>query len=124
MSSSASTPGSGDRVALDTSVAIDVLAAKVDQHPRLTLYGPPAISTVLFRPAGAGDDDVAALRRRLLYEGRAVLGRARAGGRLWLKATLLNPHLRPEDLDTLLALAAGPPPHTTSTTEGTAAHDA
>ncbi|MEO7272426.1 MAG: PIN domain-containing protein [Vicinamibacterales bacterium] len=30
MSSSASTPKSGDRVALDTSVAIDVLAAKVD----------------------------------------------------------------------------------------------
>ena len=30
MSSSASTPGSGDRVALDTSVAIDVLVAKVD----------------------------------------------------------------------------------------------
>ena len=30
MSSSASTPRSGDRVALDTSVAIDVLAAKAD----------------------------------------------------------------------------------------------
>jgi tRNA(fMet)-specific endonuclease VapC len=30
VSSSASTPGSGDRVALDTSVAIDVLAAKAD----------------------------------------------------------------------------------------------
>lgn len=30
MSSSASTPGSGDRVALDTSVAIDVMAAAVD----------------------------------------------------------------------------------------------
>jgi tRNA(fMet)-specific endonuclease VapC len=33
VSSSASTPPSGDRVALDTSVAIDVLAAKAD--PRL-----------------------------------------------------------------------------------------
>ncbi len=30
MSSSASTPRSGDRVALDTSVAIDVLAAAID----------------------------------------------------------------------------------------------
>ncbi len=30
MSSSASTPGSGERVALDTSVAIDVLAATAD----------------------------------------------------------------------------------------------
>lgn len=32
MSSSASTPRSGDRVALDTSVAIDVLAAAVDDR--------------------------------------------------------------------------------------------
>ncbi|WP_069467658.1 pyridoxal phosphate-dependent decarboxylase family protein [Actinacidiphila rubida] len=96
------------------------LAAKADAHPGLTLYGPPAISTVLFRPADASDEDVAELRRRLLYEGRAVLGRARADGRLWLKATLLNPRLRPEDLDGLLALAAGPP-HPTGSTEGTTA---
>lgn len=85
------------------------LAARVEAHPALELHGPPAISTVLFRPAGATDGQTAELRRRLLHEGRAVLGRARAGGRLWLKATLLNPHLRPDDLDTLLKL----------TTEGT-----
>ena len=96
------------------------LAAKADRHPGLTLYGPPSISTVLFRPARASDDDVAALRRRLLEEGRAVLGRAHAGGRLWLKATLLNPRLRSDDLDSLLALAAGPA-HPTGTTEGTTA---
>ncbi|MFI1091398.1 pyridoxal phosphate-dependent decarboxylase family protein [Streptomyces sp. NPDC020917] len=96
------------------------LAAKADRHPGLTLYGPPSISTVLFRPARASDDDVAALRRRLLQEGRAVLGRAHAGGRLWLKATLLNPRLRSDDLDSLLALAAGPA-HPTGTTEGTTA---
>ncbi|WP_329130737.1 aminotransferase class V-fold PLP-dependent enzyme [Streptomyces sp. NBC_01476] len=78
------------------------LAAKVDRHPGLELYGQPTISTVLFRPRGADDEQVAELRRRLLYDGRAVLGRARAGGRLWLKATLLNPYLRPEDLDALL----------------------
>jgi L-2,4-diaminobutyrate decarboxylase len=78
------------------------LAAKAAAHPGLEVYGPPDISTVLLRPAGADDAQVAALRRRLLYEGRAVLGRAVAGGRLWLKATLLNPHLRPDDLDALL----------------------
>jgi L-2,4-diaminobutyrate decarboxylase len=80
------------------------LADRVERHPALTLHAPPAISTVLFRPTAAGDEETAALRRRLLYEGRAVLGRARAGGRLWLKATLLNPHLRSDDLDTLLKL--------------------
>jgi L-2,4-diaminobutyrate decarboxylase len=41
-----------------------------------------------------------------MYEGRAVLGRAAADGRLWLKATLLNPHIRPQDLDALLRLVA------------------
>jgi L-2,4-diaminobutyrate decarboxylase len=87
------------------------LAARIDRHPALTLHGPPAISTVLFRPAGATDEQTAALRRRLLHEGRAVLGRAAADGQLWLKATVLNPHLRPDDLDTLLKL----------TTEGTTA---
>ncbi len=87
------------------------LAARVDRHPDLTLHSPPVISTVLFRPADASDDEVAALRRRLMHEGRAVLGRARADGRLWLKATLLNPHLRTDDLDALLKL----------TTEGTTA---
>nr|WP_322973547.1 pyridoxal-dependent decarboxylase [Actinacidiphila yanglinensis] len=87
------------------------LAGRVERHPALTLYAPPAISTVLFRPTAASDEETAELRRRLLYEGRAVLGRARAGGRLWLKATLLNPHLRSDDLDTLLKL----------TTEGTTA---
>jgi L-2,4-diaminobutyrate decarboxylase len=80
------------------------LAARVNRHPELTLYAPPVISTVLFRPTGASDEQVAQLRRRLMYDGRAVLGRARAGGRLWLKATLLNPLLRPQDLDALLHL--------------------
>ncbi|WP_405580299.1 pyridoxal phosphate-dependent decarboxylase family protein [Streptomyces sp. NBC_01190] len=81
-----------------------LLAAKVTAHPGLVLYGQPTISTVLFRPRDATDDEVAEVRRRLLFEGRAVLGRASAGGRLWLKATLLNPYLRPEDLDALLQL--------------------
>nr|WP_236060572.1 aminotransferase class V-fold PLP-dependent enzyme [Actinacidiphila acididurans] len=85
------------------------LADRIEDHPDLVLYAPPVISTVLFRPAVATDEEVAALRRRLLVEGRAVLGRARAGGRLWLKATLLNPHTRADHLDALLTL----------TTEGT-----
>ncbi|MGW2646082.1 pyridoxal phosphate-dependent decarboxylase family protein [Streptomyces sp. NPDC001393] len=80
-------------------------ATLIEQHPGFELYDRPVISTVLFRPAGAPDATVAAVRRRLLHEGRAVLGRARLDGRLWLKATLLNPHTRPDDLAQLLKLA-------------------
>jgi L-2,4-diaminobutyrate decarboxylase len=80
------------------------LATLIAEHPGLDLYDRPVISTVLFRPTGADDDTVAAVRRRLLHEGRAVLGRARLDGRLWLKATLLNPHTRPDDLAQLLKL--------------------
>lgn len=47
---------------------------------------------------------MAAVRRRLLHDGRAVIGRAVLDGRLWLKATLLNPHARPGDLAALLKL--------------------
>ncbi|GGO51311.1 amino acid decarboxylase [Streptomyces daqingensis] len=92
------------------------LAALVEADPRLELFGPPALSTVLFRPVGADAEAVAAVRRRLLGEGRAVLGRAavsREGGGaaegagcggLWLKATLLNPHAGEGDLRALLGL--------------------
>ncbi|MFI8099964.1 pyridoxal phosphate-dependent decarboxylase family protein [Streptomyces sp. NPDC086023] len=84
------------------------LAALLEAHPRFELHAPPTISTVLFRPVGATDDDLAALRRNLLRHGRAVLGRATADGRLWLKATLLNPHTTEGDLDTLLKLLDPP----------------
>ncbi|MFF2010506.1 pyridoxal phosphate-dependent decarboxylase family protein [Streptomyces sp. NPDC058195] len=80
------------------------LADLIAETPGLDLYDRPTISTVLFRPTGADDDTVAAIRRTLLTRGRAVLGRAHAGGRLWLKATLLNPHTTPGHLRTLLSL--------------------
>ncbi|SDN88562.1 L-2,4-diaminobutyrate decarboxylase [Streptomyces sp. cf386] len=85
-------------------------AALVHDHPGFELYALPTISTVLFRPAHADDDAVAAVRRRLLTDGRAVLGRARIEGRLWLKATHLNPHTRPDDLAALLKLVEGNTP--------------
>jgi L-2,4-diaminobutyrate decarboxylase len=84
------------------------LADLVERHPGLELHARPTISTVLFRPAGATDEQVAAIRRRLMDQGRAVLGRAAADGRLWLKATLLNPGTRTEDLATLLRLTTEP----------------
>ncbi|WP_189802336.1 pyridoxal phosphate-dependent decarboxylase family protein [Streptomyces tanashiensis] len=80
------------------------LADLVEKAPGLELRARPTLTTVLFRPAGAADETVAAIRRTLLAEGRAVLGRAGADGRLWLKATLLNPHATPGDLNRILTL--------------------
>ncbi len=77
------------------------------RHPIACGQSPPTISTVLFRPTRATDDELATLRRTLLHQGRAVLGRTHADGRLWLKATLLNPHTTAGDLDTLIALLEG-----------------
>ncbi|MGP4042810.1 pyridoxal phosphate-dependent decarboxylase family protein [Streptomyces sp. 2A115] len=82
-------------------------AELIHEHPRFELHDRPTISTVLFRPADATDDTVAAVRRTLLTQGRAVLGRARLDNRLWLKATLLNPHTGPGDLAALLKLVEG-----------------
>ncbi|GGQ01242.1 pyridoxal phosphate-dependent decarboxylase family protein [Streptomyces roseolilacinus] len=92
-------------------------AAFVDAHPALRRRpGEPGISTVLFRPTAAdalppaeGDALVAEVRRRLLTEGLAVVGRAVAEDadgtrRLWLKATLLHPRAAGEDLAGLLDL--------------------
>ncbi|MFD6291940.1 pyridoxal phosphate-dependent decarboxylase family protein [Streptomyces sp. NPDC060205] len=83
------------------------LAELIDVHPHFELYDHPTISTVLFRPAHAADTTVADARRTLLTQGHAVLGRARLDNRLWFKATLLNPHTRPDDLAALLKLVEG-----------------
>ncbi|MEW2632257.1 pyridoxal-dependent decarboxylase [Streptomyces sp. NPDC048389] len=93
-----------------TCAAAHDLADLVEKHPRLELYERPPLSTVLFRPTGATDDETAEIRRSLLTQGRAVLGRAHADGRLWLKATLLNPHTTPEVLETLTRLVEGSTP--------------
>ncbi|MEV0490423.1 pyridoxal phosphate-dependent decarboxylase family protein [Streptomyces atratus] len=80
------------------------LADLITHNPTLDLYQPPTITTVLFRPTDATDHTVATIRRTLLTTGQAVLGRAHADNRLWLKATLLNPHTTRHDLQTLLDL--------------------
>ncbi|MGW0117354.1 pyridoxal phosphate-dependent decarboxylase family protein [Streptomyces sp. NPDC003327] len=83
------------------------LADLVEKAPGLDLRDRPTLTTVLFRPGDADDAAVAAIRRTLLAEGRCVLGRARADGRLWLKATLLNPHATSGDLARILTLVEG-----------------
>ncbi|WP_432753471.1 aspartate aminotransferase family protein [Streptomyces sp. JL2001] len=98
--------GLGDLV--DTCCALArELADLVDKTPGLELYERPTLTTVLFRPRDADDDTVAAIRRTLLTEGCAVLGRAHEDGRLWLKATLLNPHATSGDLEQILTLVEG-----------------
>lgn len=79
-------------------------AALVAADTRLELWDRPTLSTVLFRPRGATDEQTAAIRRTLLTSGRAVLGRARMDGRLWLKVTLLNPYTTADDLHRLVHL--------------------
>ncbi|MCX5378947.1 aminotransferase class V-fold PLP-dependent enzyme [Streptomyces sp. NBC_00091] len=90
-----------------TCAAAHRLAELLDAHPGFELHAHPTITTVLFRPTPTDDDHLAALRRTLLHDGTAVLGRATADGRLWLKATLLNPHTTAQDLDTLVTLLEG-----------------
>lgn len=85
-----------------TCEAAGQLADLIEKQPQLQLYERPTLTTVLFRPAAATDEQTAAIRRTLLTTGRAVLGRARADGRLWLKATLLNPHATRGDLTALI----------------------
>ncbi|MEU8759114.1 aminotransferase class V-fold PLP-dependent enzyme [Streptomyces sp. NPDC048659] len=93
---------------VDACMALaEELADLVEKAPGLELYARPTLTTVLFRPSGAPDETVAGIRRTLLAEGRAVLGRAAADGRLWLKATLLNPHATPGDLAQILTLVEG-----------------
>ncbi|MGH3793359.1 MAG: pyridoxal phosphate-dependent decarboxylase family protein [Pseudonocardiaceae bacterium] len=82
-------------------------AARVAAHPRLELFAEPVLSTVMFRYRPTGwrrDQDLinAELRRVLLAEGRAVIGRTEYEGAVWLKLTLLNPHATERDLDALL----------------------
>ncbi|TSB18173.1 aspartate aminotransferase family protein, partial [Streptomyces benahoarensis] len=73
----------------------------------LELHSRPTLTTVLFRPTGVDDATVAAIRRTLLADGHAVLGRAATPTGLWLKATLLNPHADAGDLAHLLKLVEG-----------------
>lgn len=96
----------------DTAIEV---ADAVAGRSEFELWARPTLSTVVFRPTGADDESVAEIRRRLLHDGRAVLGRADLPGpdgssRRWLKFTFLHPHAGPADylglLDVVAATAA------------------
>ncbi|WP_223166771.1 pyridoxal phosphate-dependent decarboxylase family protein [Nonomuraea sp. SYSU D8015] len=89
-------------------------AAAVRAHPRLELHADPVLTAFLFRyvpadPARA-DRVNAGLRRRLLREARAVVGRTElpgeGPGRVRLKLTLLNPHTTAAEVERLVHLVA------------------
>jgi L-2,4-diaminobutyrate decarboxylase len=82
------------------------VADLVDAHRGLTLWARPQLSTVVFRPAGTDDARVAGIRRRLLEEGTAVLGRATIDGQVWLKLTMLRPGATAAEYAGLLDLIA------------------
>ncbi|MFJ1595696.1 pyridoxal phosphate-dependent decarboxylase family protein [Streptomyces sp. NPDC088261] len=95
-------------------------ARTVREHPCLELHAEPVLTVFLFRYlVREGDDPAvldrvnASLRRRLLREGRAVIGRTElpgeGPGRVRLKLTLLNPHTTPAEVERLLhaVVAAG-----------------
>lgn len=78
----------------------------VAAHPRLELAAPVSTITVLFRRAGGDDAAQAAIQRRLLARGDAVIGRTRIAGRATLKLTLMNPAATDADVAGLLDLVA------------------
>jgi L-2,4-diaminobutyrate decarboxylase len=81
------------------------VAREAGRHPDLELWGEPALSTVLVRPRhGDAAGHAAAIRRRLLEDGTAVVGRATVDGAVWLKLTLLNPRATVDDYRGLLDL--------------------
>ncbi|MCK2218201.1 pyridoxal-dependent decarboxylase [Actinomadura sp. ATCC 31491] len=92
-------------------------AERIEADDRLQLAAPVTLTRVVFRylprhPARR-DDVNAALRRRLLARGRAVLGRtvrrSEEGEAVYLKLTMINPLATESDVDELLdaVLAAG-----------------
>lgn len=86
-------------------------ATRLRADERFAVAADPILTTVLFRFVGEGEgsdgDRVnALLRRHLLVEGRAVVGRTERHGHTWLKLTLLNPHASTADVEHLIEVVA------------------
>ncbi|MFD6517049.1 pyridoxal phosphate-dependent decarboxylase family protein [Rhodococcus sp. NPDC060176] len=94
--------------------AAELLADAINADSNFVLwFGQRDLTTVLFRLPDMGrtpeisDNIVAEVRRRLLENGSAVLGRARTQDndgqmRLWFKITVLNPKLNLQDIEAIL----------------------
>lgn len=93
-------------------------AQRISEQPRLSLAAEPVLSTVVFRyvPRDSGTDQSdhvnGVLRRTLLSDGTAVIGRTELDdrpARVRLKFTMLNPTMSHRDVDDLVesVVAAG-----------------
>jgi L-2,4-diaminobutyrate decarboxylase len=98
---------------VDRTLALTALAAeRVEADPRLEPAHRPVLASLVFRyvPRTGGpqrsDRLNAAIRERLLAEGRAVLGRTAVAGRTHLKLTLLNPAAGDAEIAALVDLVA------------------
>lgn len=85
------------------------IADEIASRPRLRLLARPALSTVVFRPSGAGDDAVAELHARA-QSGFPGLSRVNVASQTWLRLAVSDraEHLRLLDLCSLSATALTP----------------
>lgn len=82
------------------------IARTIEADPDFELVRRPALSTVLFRPRAATDEEADALvrpiRDALFAEGRSLVAATVVDGRPSLKFTVLDPELRDEDVAAVL----------------------
>jgi L-2,4-diaminobutyrate decarboxylase len=78
------------------------LAAKARERG-LEVLVEPQCDIVVFRPKGMDGGKVAALRKRILDDGRFYLVQLHRKDGMWLRTTILNPLTTEQDLDELLS---------------------
>ena len=89
------------------------LADRVRAAPDLVLWEPQGLSIVCFRydAGGAGGEALDELNRAVLRDvqlgGAAFLSSTVMAGRFWLRACIVNPRARAEDMDALVELVRG-----------------
>jgi glutamate/tyrosine decarboxylase-like PLP-dependent enzyme len=105
------------RAAIDDAIDLTLHAQQcVEAHPELELLAPARLGVLCFRrrPAGVEEEGVlearnAALLRRVLRSGEAMLSSTRLHGRYSLRICILNHRTRRTDVDRVLGAIADAP---------------
>ena len=87
---------------VDRLCALGATLARVVEEKGLELLVPPQANIVVFRRKGDDGGVVAAIRKRLLAEGRFYPVQVRVSGALWLRCALMNPLTTEDDLRALV----------------------